>query len=71
MNDNKAMQDACGSGFTPIGFDDAGCGKKKCVSSINNILTIDYADHLALALWQTDMLSCQSSAEELHVAWRQ
>jgi chitinase len=31
LNDNKAMSAACGSGFTPVGWDDAGCGKKKCV----------------------------------------
>ena len=26
------MANACGSGFTTVGWDDAGCGKKKCVS---------------------------------------
>ncbi|KAI1774392.1 hypothetical protein F4818DRAFT_442540 [Hypoxylon cercidicola] len=30
LDDNKAMSDACGSGFTPVGWDDAGCGKKSC-----------------------------------------
>ncbi|KAI1114378.1 hypothetical protein F5Y14DRAFT_441271 [Nemania sp. NC0429] len=28
LNDNKALADACGSGFTVVGWDDAGCGKK-------------------------------------------
>jgi chitinase len=32
LNDNDAMAAACGSGYTVIGWDDAGCGKKKCVS---------------------------------------
>ncbi|KAK3168025.1 hypothetical protein OEA41_004471 [Lepraria neglecta] len=31
LNDNNAMQAACRSGFTVVGWDDAGCGKKKCV----------------------------------------
>lgn len=31
LNDNNAMQEACGSGFTVVGWDDAGCGKKTCV----------------------------------------
>ncbi|KAI5861929.1 hypothetical protein GGS23DRAFT_605878 [Durotheca rogersii] len=30
LNDNDAMADACGSGYTPVGWDDAGCGKKSC-----------------------------------------
>lgn len=40
LNDNKAMAEACGSGNTPVGFDDAGCGKKKCVSAHNYLLLI-------------------------------
>ncbi|KAK7962859.1 bacteriodes thetaiotaomicron symbiotic chitinase [Apiospora aurea] len=28
LNDNKALADACGSGFTVVGWGDAGCGKK-------------------------------------------
>lgn len=32
LNDNNAMAKACGAGNTPVGWDDAGCGKKKCVS---------------------------------------
>jgi chitinase len=32
LDDNEAMAAACGPGFTVIGWDDAGCGKKKCVS---------------------------------------
>lgn len=32
LNDNNAMSQACGSGFTVVGWDDAGCGKKSCVS---------------------------------------
>jgi len=31
LNDNNAMAAACGA-FTPVGWDDAGCGKKNCVS---------------------------------------
>ncbi|KAK5127248.1 hypothetical protein LTR08_004478 [Meristemomyces frigidus] len=30
LNDNNAMQAACGAGNTVIGWDDAGCGTKKC-----------------------------------------
>ncbi|KAL6230148.1 glycoside hydrolase superfamily [Aspergillus navahoensis] len=30
LDDNDAMADACGSGYTVIGWDDAGCGKKSC-----------------------------------------
>lgn len=40
LNDNQAMAQACGSGNTPIGFDDAGCGKKKCVSARRRLLLI-------------------------------
>ena len=32
LNDNDAMADACGKGNTPVGWDDAGCGKSSCVS---------------------------------------
>jgi chitinase len=32
LNDNAAMSAACGSGYTVVGWDDAGCGKKNCVS---------------------------------------
>ncbi|KAL4958978.1 uncharacterized protein BDV14DRAFT_194146 [Aspergillus stella-maris] len=30
LDDNSAMADACGSGFTVVGWDDAGCGKSSC-----------------------------------------
>ncbi|KAL6229061.1 hypothetical protein BDW75DRAFT_246074 [Aspergillus navahoensis] len=30
LDDNDAMADACGSGYTVVGWDDAGCGKKSC-----------------------------------------
>ncbi|KAE8150566.1 hypothetical protein BDV25DRAFT_172049 [Aspergillus avenaceus] len=30
LNDNQAMSKACGSGYTVVGWDDAGCGKKSC-----------------------------------------
>ncbi|KAF4160011.1 hypothetical protein CNMCM6936_004140 [Aspergillus lentulus] len=30
LNDNQAMADACGTGYTVVGWDDAGCGKKSC-----------------------------------------
>lgn len=33
LNDNNAMSQACGSGYTVVGWDDAGCGKKNCVSN--------------------------------------
>jgi chitinase len=32
LNDKNAMAQACGSGFTVVGWDDAGCGKSNCVS---------------------------------------
>lgn len=28
LNNNKALADACGAGYTVVGWDDAGCGKK-------------------------------------------
>lgn len=31
LNENNAMQAACGNGFTVVGWDDAGCGKSNCV----------------------------------------
>ncbi|KAB8227369.1 uncharacterized protein BDW43DRAFT_323913 [Aspergillus alliaceus] len=30
LNDDQAMAKACGSGYTVVGWDDAGCGKKSC-----------------------------------------
>ncbi|OGM50923.1 hypothetical protein ABOM_000717 [Aspergillus bombycis] len=30
LNDDQAMTNACGSGYTVVGWDDAGCGKKNC-----------------------------------------
>jgi chitinase len=33
LNDNNAIAQACGSGFTAVGWDDDGCGKKNCVSA--------------------------------------
>ncbi|KAL4749617.1 hypothetical protein BDW72DRAFT_194648 [Aspergillus terricola var. indicus] len=30
LNDNDAMSKACGSGYTVVGWDGAGCGKKSC-----------------------------------------
>lgn len=41
LNDNSAMQQACGSGFTPVGWDDAGCGKKNCVGYSSSTLISD------------------------------
>lgn len=35
LNDNSAMANACGSGYTVVGWDDAGCGKKNCVRSLS------------------------------------
>lgn len=32
LDDSQAMDKACGSGYTVVGWDDAGCGKKSCVS---------------------------------------
>jgi hypothetical protein len=40
INDNNAMAQACGAGNTPIGWDDAGCGKKNCVSVHSRLLLI-------------------------------
>lgn len=34
LDDNDAMAKACGSGYTPVGWDDAGCGKKNCVRAL-------------------------------------
>ena len=31
IDDTNSLQNACGSGFTVVGWDDAGCGSKKCV----------------------------------------
>lgn len=33
LNDKDAMANACGSGYTVVGWDDPGCGKKNCVWS--------------------------------------
>ncbi|KAI7261488.1 glycoside hydrolase family 18 protein, partial [Hortaea werneckii] len=33
LDDDDAMAAACGSGYTVVGWDDAGCGTKKCVTS--------------------------------------
>jgi hypothetical protein len=41
LNDNNAIAKACGAGNTPIGWDDAGCGKKKYVSVQNRALLPD------------------------------
>ncbi|KAJ5356450.1 hypothetical protein N7517_011059 [Penicillium concentricum] len=30
LNDNGAMSKACGKGYTPVGWDDAGCGTSSC-----------------------------------------
>ncbi|KAJ0424780.1 hypothetical protein BJY00DRAFT_326015 [Aspergillus carlsbadensis] len=30
LDDNAAMSEACGSGYTVVGWDDAGCGKSSC-----------------------------------------
>jgi chitinase len=38
LNDNNAMAKACGTGFTVVGWDDNGCGNKKCVSVHTSIL---------------------------------
>lgn len=32
IDDTDAMSKACGSGYTVVGWDDAGCGKSNCVS---------------------------------------
>jgi chitinase len=34
LDDHTAMAAACGRGFTVVGWDDAGCGGTRCVSSI-------------------------------------
>lgn len=33
LDDTKAMSNACGDGYTVVGWDDAGCGKSNCVSA--------------------------------------
>lgn len=38
LNDNNAMAKACGAGNTPVGWDDAGCGKSNCVSVHSRLL---------------------------------
>jgi chitinase len=38
LNDNNAMAKACGAGNTAVGWDDAGCGKKNCVSIYGRLL---------------------------------
>ena len=43
LNDNNAMQAACGSGFTAVGWDDAGCGKKNCVSLDSVLVCVFYS----------------------------
>lgn len=40
LNDNNAMAKACGAGYTPVGWDDAGCGKKSCVCIHSRLLHI-------------------------------
>lgn len=32
IDDTDAMSDACGTGYTVVGWDDTGCGKSNCVS---------------------------------------
>ena len=80
LNDNNAMAKACGSGNTPVGWDDAGCGNGNCVS-VHNCLLLMYirtardsnywSDNDDLALWETDLLSNEYCAEELHLARQQ
>jgi chitinase len=36
LNDNNAMAKACTSGYTVVGWDDAGCGKSSCVGPSSN-----------------------------------
>ncbi|KAJ5964997.1 uncharacterized protein N7479_004873 [Penicillium vulpinum] len=33
LDDTEAMSNACGDGYTVVGWDDAGCGKSSCVSA--------------------------------------
>lgn len=59
LNDNDAMAQACGSGNTVVGWDDAGCGTSKCVCSPFLFLTEGFATYLTrcLALQKTSLLS--------------
>ncbi|KAL2816489.1 hypothetical protein BJX63DRAFT_137294 [Aspergillus granulosus] len=35
LNDNSAMSEACGAGYTVVGWDDAGCGTPSCISTLS------------------------------------
>ena len=62
LDDTDAMQAACGAGNTVVGWDDAGCGSGKCVSSnFDETLPKHGTNVCFLALWQTDLLSNERS----------
>lgn len=64
LNDNNAMQAACGAGNTVVGWDDAGCGTKSCVSPDKGSRYIKASSpaHQRSALWKADLLPYKPSA---------
>ena len=61
LNDNNAIAAACGAHFTAVGWDDAGCGKKNCVS-------LHAFDLPAVLLSTSDSNRISSIAENLFAA---
>ena len=78
LNDNTTIAKACGSGHTEVGWDDAGCGRKKCVSRCTllapcqwtNVLLVSDLTHNTLTLWEANLLSHKFCIEGLHLAWQ-
>ena len=69
IDDTNAMQDACGAGNTVVGWDDAGCGSKKCVSSKLDKAMVEHCIKICLlALRKTDLLSNEWSAQRVQLA---
>ena len=59
----EELQDACGAGYTVVGWDDASCGKKNHVSSNLDEATVEhYIEFCLLALRKADLLSNERSA---------
>lgn len=61
LDDNQAMSKACGSGYTVVGWDDAGCGKTSCVS-----ISHTHADNA-----ETHHISTAESPSAVHPTLRQ
>ena len=62
LNDNDAMAAACGSGYTVIGWDDAGCGKKKCVSGWNEPQRYPSLSHASANVYVFSIVANQFAA---------